>query len=194
MRKMVMLLFVMIDDVFDSGGPGLRTNERKCGPGYKLGCDHLWFRHCNRSGTGGARARQSGCGGVRSNGSQSCGAFVHSAGADSRPDLYRVAGIVHARDYLRESCIKGLRSRDFVTKEASAKAGAFLCKNVSCRDVPCHVSGVAREDAASVRLYTRVLAIGEMVVAGYVLRSPSQAPARFSGAFSEASTRMRRRR
>jgi hypothetical protein len=64
MRKMLMLLFVMM--MFSIlAVPAFAQTGGKWGRGHQLGCDHLWFRNCNRSGAGGTRPGQGGRGGLR---------------------------------------------------------------------------------------------------------------------------------
>src|ERR1035441_7124734 len=93
----------------DFCGSGVRADQRWRGRRDKLGRDHLRLRHRYRSGIGRAGPGTRRVLGVRGAGTQSGGACRNSGGADSWIGVHRVAGAVHARDYLREGGVR--RSR-----------------------------------------------------------------------------------
>src|SRR5438445_10081386 len=91
------------DNVLDPGCPGVCADGGRRSGFDQLGGNHFWFRDRHRSRVGGPGPGTCRVGGVRSARTQSGGADWHSGGADSGSGLHRVAGIVHARYYFRES-------------------------------------------------------------------------------------------
>ena len=102
MRKIVLLLFVMMMFSFLAVPAFAQTSAAAAGFD-QLGSHHFWLRHRYRGGLGGAGSGARGILGMRSARTQSSGARWHPGGADSGSGLHRVAGVVHARDYFRES-------------------------------------------------------------------------------------------
>src|SRR3984893_358974 len=124
------------DHVLGPGCPGVGRDGRGRGGFDQLGGNHFWFRDRHRSRVGGAGSGACRVGGLRSARTQSGGADWHSGGADSGSGIHRVAGVVHTRDYFRESRISGFvvfASLNFVTwfvKRPLLAQGLFLAEGL----------------------------------------------------------------